>query len=207
MQDIREIIAKNISELRSLNGMTQSGLAELLNYSDKAVSKWERAESVPDIAVLKSIADVFGVTVDYLITDSPEPPVQDKKRERAVARNRLIVSSLAVMLVWLIATFLFVELQIVAGDARLAPWIMFIYAIPASAVVALVFNAIWGIAKINYLIISLLVWSLFLSLYLTLLLLGVGNLWLIFFLGVPAQVIILLWSGLTPSKKIKKLKR
>ena len=75
MVDLREIIAKNICDLRIGAGMTQSNLAAVLNYSDKAVSKWERAESIPDIEVLKEIADLFGVSVDYLLgrTNRKEP--------------------------------------------------------------------------------------------------------------------------------------
>jgi len=69
MENLRLIIARNITELRREAGLTQLELAEKLNYSDKAVSKWERAESVPDIAVLKAVADLFGVTVDELISE------------------------------------------------------------------------------------------------------------------------------------------
>ena len=67
MEDLKSIIAKNITDLRLKNGYTQIQLASILNYSDKAVSKWERAESIPDITVLKEIADLFNVTVDYLL--------------------------------------------------------------------------------------------------------------------------------------------
>lgn len=69
MQDLKPIIAKNITRLRTDNEMTQARLQQKLNYSDKAVSKWERGESVPDIAVLNEIAVLFGVTVDYLISE------------------------------------------------------------------------------------------------------------------------------------------
>ena len=69
MEELKTVIAKNISELRRSAMMTQLDLAERLNYSDKAVSKWERAESVPDISVLKAIADIFGVSVDYLLRE------------------------------------------------------------------------------------------------------------------------------------------
>ena len=69
MEDLKPIIAKNITVLRQNAKMTQFDLAEKLNYSDKAISKWERAEAIPDVSVLKSIADLFGVTVDYLLQD------------------------------------------------------------------------------------------------------------------------------------------
>ena len=58
MEDLKLIIAKNIVMLRRRDGMTQFELAQRLNYSDKAVSKWERGESVPDIAVLKALTDI-----------------------------------------------------------------------------------------------------------------------------------------------------
>ena len=48
MNNIKSIIAQNITDLRRAKGLTQLELAEQLNYSDKAVSKWERAESMPD---------------------------------------------------------------------------------------------------------------------------------------------------------------
>lgn len=67
MDELKVIIAENIQSLRRDAGMTQAALAEKLNYTDKAVSKWERGESVPDVAVLRDIADLFGVTVDYLL--------------------------------------------------------------------------------------------------------------------------------------------
>ena len=68
MDELKNIVASNLIELRVASGMTQSQLAEKITYSDKSVSKWERAEAIPDVAVLKNIAEVFGVTVDYLIT-------------------------------------------------------------------------------------------------------------------------------------------
>ena len=67
MEDLKPIIARNISALRQAAGMTQMELAEALHYSDKAVSKWERGESLPDVTILKKISQLFEVTVDYLL--------------------------------------------------------------------------------------------------------------------------------------------
>ena len=92
MNDLKGIIAKNIIDLRRQNGMTQAELAERLNYSDKAVSKWERGESVPDIAVLKSIADIFSVTVDFLITaEHQNVSLLMPKRNKLHSRNRKLI--------------------------------------------------------------------------------------------------------------------
>ena len=200
--ELRGIIAKNICALRTGAGLTQLQLAEILNYSDKAVSKWERGESVPDIFMLKRIADYFGVSVDYLLEarhpKSEEPTCEPKAP--LSKRSRAIISFLAATLVWLVATVVFVIFAIANPDAH--AWLSFIYAIPLSAIVLLVFNSIWGRAKLNYVIITVLVWTLILSIYTTVLLLGERNIWLVFLLGVPAQVIILFWSGIN-TRKIK----
>ena len=78
MVDLKPIIAKNITALRQSHKMTQIELAEKLNYSDKAVSKWERGESIPDVTVLKTIADLFGVSLDYLLESYRLLPKEQK---------------------------------------------------------------------------------------------------------------------------------
>jgi tellurite methyltransferase len=55
MENVKEIIAKNLTELRKANKLTQGALAEKLNYSDKAISRWEHAETLPDIETLCKI--------------------------------------------------------------------------------------------------------------------------------------------------------
>ena len=84
MDQLKLIVAQNITDLRRKNNMTQAELAEKLNYSDKAISKWERGESLPDVTVLKSIADIFHVTVDYLLK-----PEHHEEEERLRKRNFL----------------------------------------------------------------------------------------------------------------------
>lgn len=193
--DLRDIIAKNISELRQSGGITQSKLAEYLNYTDKAVSKWERGEAIPDVTVLKQIADYFEVSVDYLLEETHEPP--KKAPTPASRRNRFFISALAYALVWLIATFAFVEVNIFVEEAVFPTWLLFIYAVPASSVVALVFNSIWGRRRLNFLIISVGIWSALLAVYLTTLAVFSHNVWLVFIIGIPAEIIVLLWSGLS----------
>lgn len=64
---MEKTIGKFISVLRRAKGMTQKDLAEMLNVSDKTVSRWERDESVPDLALLPVLAEIFDVTMDELI--------------------------------------------------------------------------------------------------------------------------------------------
>ena len=55
-QNVRSIIASNLTKYRKNLGLTQLELAEKLNYSDKTLSKWERGESIPDIVTLKQLS-------------------------------------------------------------------------------------------------------------------------------------------------------
>ena len=190
MEDLKHIIAHNLSELRRSASMTQIDLAERLHYSDKAVSKWERGESIPDVGVLKEIADLFGVTVDYLLTEEHTAPREDVPAGRQ--HRRAVVTLLSVALVWLIATVVFVILGMVLPGLR-GEWLAFVYAVPVSAIVLLVFNSMWGRRRRNYGIVSVLVWGLLLSAFLTY---PRGMMWMIFLLGIPAQIIIWLWSRL-----------
>ncbi len=199
MEDIKAIIAENISILRKGSGMTQIELAEMLNYSDKAVSKWERGESAPDIAVLKQISEIFGVTVDYLITPGhSEPPSNKEAAERALLiskkrRAHGTITGMSILLVWVIALIVFFSIDL-ATEGVVGHWLAFAYAMPASAIVWLVLNSIWFYRRRNYLIVSLLMWTLIIALHITLILLCEMNLWQFYILGIPGQMIIFLWS-------------
>lgn len=65
-------IAQRLAELRRERGFSQEGLAEQLGLSRQAVSKWERAESAPDMGNLIALADLYEVTLDELLRVSPE---------------------------------------------------------------------------------------------------------------------------------------
>ena len=196
MEDLKQIIAKNIIKLRTDNGYTQYQLASKLNYSDKAISKWERAESIPDITVLKEIADLFGVTVDYLLT--LEHPVENQIEKQPRISHSIIIL-LSLMLVWLIATLIFVIITLVKTTS-FDIWLTFIYAIPTTSIVWLILNSIWKNKKLNYLIITILMWSTILSIHLSTYQLF-DNSWMIYLLGIPGQIIIILWSKLVKKNK------
>jgi transcriptional regulator with XRE-family HTH domain len=194
VKDLKPIIAKNITSLRQAAQMTQSELAERLNYSDKAVSKWERGESVPDITVLKEIADLFGVTVDALICehDGAFAGVLPQQTEKKYHHSRPVITTLSILLVWFVALLVYVVLDAVPPLMSLQ-WLVFVYAIPVSMIVWLVLNAIWFDSKWNYLIVSGLMWSGLLSIVLTFGAFGI-NLWKLLLLGIVGQAGIVLWS-------------
>ncbi|MEA4913798.1 MAG: helix-turn-helix transcriptional regulator [Christensenella sp.] len=192
MEDIKQTIADNITGLRKEMHLTQAELADKMGYTDKAISKWERAESIPDIVTLKEFADLCGVTLDYLIE---KEHTEDRAALSKQARNnRLVISLLAAAAVWLIATVLFVYLKIF-GVADV--WKVFVGAAPVTMIVLLVFNSIWGKIKRNYVIISILVWS---SLAFAYCMLLQYHLFLIFLIGIPIQVMVILWSRIKTYK-------
>ncbi len=188
--DIKENLANNLIKYRKAMKLTQIELAEKLNYSDKAVSKWERGESVPDLVVLKQIADIYGVTIDTLISPpQKEPP----KTGKNLSKKRLIIALCSVGFVWLVATMCFSFINLIYPIEH--TWMSFIYAIPISLIVLLIFSSVWGKNLANMIITSLLVWTLIMAIYLTLsytLTVVPSVLWMVFLIGIPLQVLTLL---------------
>ncbi len=193
MEDLKPIFAGNLSVLRKKKGWTQLELAEKLNYSDKAVSKWERGESLPDVVILKRIADLFEVTVDYLLVkdhDGGSVPVSKRK-----LRNRAMITGISAMTVWLVACILFFSFGFVTTPAA-GSWLIFLGAVPACAVVLVVFTAMWWHRKWLFLSVSALIWSALAFIFFMVLIFAHHNIWLIFLIGIPAQIIVFLWSGM-----------
>ena len=196
--ELRHQVAKNLLYYRKLNNLTQSALAKKLNYSDKAVSKWERGETLPDVYILSCLAELYGVSLNDLT--SFKPPVSKKEKNK----SRLLISFCSIMLVWLIATIVFILLIIINPDLP-KTWLSFIYAIPVSLIVALVFSCLWAGTQTKTLVVSLFAWSLPLAICLTF---SFARLWFLFICVIPFQVIILMWFKLkeilTRRKKLKE---
>ena len=190
MDDLKYTTASNIINLRQKAGMTQSELAGLINYSDKSVSKWERAEAVPDAYVLKKMSEIFGVTVDYLL--SPHDGWdQDPRQKKPLYSNQVIIL-LSVTGVWMLALILFITLWLLGNLV----WIIFIYAILFSMLVLLVLNSVLEQGRHNYLIIGALVLSIVASLYFSFLYFGKQNYWQLYLLLAPAWIVVYLASRL-----------
>ena len=201
MEDIKSNVAKNITELRIHNNMTQMELGEKLNYSDKTISKWERGESSPDISVLVEIADLFGVTLDYIVrADSIEDVVIERKTKET-KYNRRAISYIAESGAWIVAVFAFIITTLIVGEMTFQ-WLYFIYALPIVLIVKLIFNSIWFNPRHNYFIISALMWSILATIHITFLYFNV-NVSLIYLLGVAGQIIIVLCSFINMPKKKK----
>ena len=217
LEKLRYQIGANIAAYRKRAGLTQVGLAEKLNYSDKAVSKWERGDSVPDVLTLVQLAGLFGITVNDLLLDPNELPVSSDSRlekamtqvsEKALKRkaNKNIILALSSTLVWFVALFAFVILSSFDFLDKYS-CLLFFYAIPADAIVLLSLRSAWHDFRWNKALISIIVWGSLLSIFVTLQVAFAYNFWKIFLLGIPGQIAIFLWFRMFRPAKEKETEK
>ena len=194
MENIKEILAKNLVELRKSRKYTQQELAEKLNYSDKAISRWEHAETLPDIETLCRVCDIYGVKFEYLL--QKEQPKKNPYVRRNDLPNKIIIMLVAIAAVWLAITVSYSYINLILNENR---WTLFIWAIPLTCFIALVCNRFFFQNRIfKYTLQSLICWTLILSIYVELL--ATFNAWLLFIIGIPIQVLIILLAILKMRK-------
>ena len=205
MEEINKIIGKNLLKLRKEAKLTQMELAEKFNYSDKSISKWENGESLPSIDVLYEIAKFYNTSLDALTSETGEAVIK-KVKEKApkLFSPKLIIPLLAVAAIWAVATTIFVILKL---TLNINYPMCFMWAWPASFITITVFIAVWGHSKELFASISVLMWSLLVCIHLQLLTIHI-NIWPVYFLGIPLQVVITLCDFLVrkPKGYYKKLK-
>lgn len=215
-EKLKQQIGANIALYRKRAGWTQAGLAERLNYSDKAVSKWERGESVPDVITLVQLAEQFEITVSALLED-PNALPQDSDpgslekamtqvSEKALKRkaNKNVIQALSSILVWFVALLIFV---LISSFDLPNSWIAFFYAVPINAIVLLSLRSAWHDYRWNRPLISAIMWGFLLAFHATLMVFLRFNMWRLFLLGIPGELAIGLWFRLfTPSREEKKEK-
>lgn len=199
-EKLKNRIGINIALFRKRQGLTQAGLAEKINYSDKAISKWERGESVPDVVTLVCLAEQLNVTVDALLSDPNALPEQTGRVQQAMEQvvqktlkrkaDKRIITNLSSLLVWFVALLMYV---IFASLGVSNSWLAFFYAVPADAIVVLCLRSAWRDYRSNQLLISVMIWGVLVSIYVTLLVLLQLNVWRILLLGIPGQLAIWLW--------------
>ena len=200
MENINEInqkIAKNLIYYRKAANLTQAELAEKINYSDKSVSKWESGNGVPDVYTLLQLSKLYGVSLNQLVGEEPPAPAPQKAKASTGLRSLIMLLSSGI--VWLVAILVFVALQITMPNGG-AWWLAFLYAVVANTIVVVVYASIWRQRILNFIAISTLIWTSLLCLYLTIVEIvsymggGFHALGFIFLLGVPLQILEILWT-------------
>lgn len=196
MEEVKLVIASNIIRQRTNANMTQAELGEKLNYSDKTISKWERAESVPDVLVLKRMAEIFNVSVDDLLNTCDYCDTPQEKNQGGTVRkyNPSAIIMVAVAGIWTVATLVFIIFWVL-GTVQ---WSIFAYAVPVSLITLLVLNSVWNYGRRNLLIVSALVFSLIAVIYIALI---KYHPWQLFLVAIPAQIVVLLSFKIKGEKK------
>ena len=198
----KQIIAKNLTKYRKINNLTQLDLAEKLSYSDKAISKWERGESLPDVYTLSILAEFYSITLNDLCQENNEP-IKTKKTNKT---NRLFITLLSIGLVWFIATLLFVIFKLIPKTEGSSLWMIYIYAIPITFIVLCVFSSLWYNNVMKFISVSGIVCGLALTLQLIFhLFCDFNNDWLIYIIAIPFQILVILWYTMfSLQAKLKK---
>ena len=201
-EELKITVGSNLSRLRKECGLTQAELAERINYSDKAVSKWERGESLPDVLTLLSLARELGTDLNTLtgcapvaeqsapVQPEPLPRKEKPERPHRYRADKRVILKLSSILVWVVALFLYMVLD--AFEVQNL-WILFIIAVPANAIVLLSLRSAWKMYGWNRVLISVILWGSLLTIYLLLWLGFRVNVWKILLMGVLGQAAILLW--------------
>ena len=190
MDELKAIFASNLIRLRTEAGWTQAELGEKLHYSDKSVSKWERAEAVPDALVLKTMAGLFGLTIDELLTSHDEwKPAPEQKGDRRYNPLFLILCTLVGIFTAFLLAFLVLW---ILDDVE---WLLLYAALPACIVTLLVFNSIWYRGKGNqYIIMALVLTLMLLVVFLT-------KSWQLLILLIPLEALVFLAFHIGKGKK------
>lgn len=214
-EKLKQQIGTNIALYRKNAGLTQAGLAAKLNYSDKAISKWERGESIPDVITLLTLAEQFEITVNDLLSDPNALPedsdpgtlekAMTKVSEKALKRkaNKNVILALSSTLVWFVALLIFVVIS--SFDIPYS-WLSFLYAVPVNAIVLLSLRSAWHDFRWNRWLISAIVWGFLVAIHASLKTLLHFDMWRMFLLGIPGEIATTLWFRLFSSGREDKKK-
>lgn len=187
MDNFKEIIAKNLIMFRTKAKLSQLELAQKINYSDKSISKWERGLGLPDCIVLKQLAEIYDIKVDDFFVENENSKNIKIDNLSTKKSKRILITMLSCGLVWLVATLLFVALKWLKIDFA---WVCFIFAIPVSFIVLIIFASLWWRYYVIGIYASLLSWSIAFSFNISF---PHSKSYLLYLICIPMQILIILW--------------
>lgn len=189
-EEIKNNFSQNLIKLRKSKNLTQLQLAEKLNYSDKAISKWEVGSVLPDVETMSYIAEFFGLTVNDLIYKKKDSIL------KYISQNHLFTTLASVGLLWFLSTIVYFILHTASDIGR--PWLTFIITIPLTFVLFIIFTSLWFKKFWIYLSLSGLLWGIIISIYF---IIYNFSLWFLFVIGLAGQVCIFFITPITKRRK------
>ena len=199
LSDLKLISASNIINLRTAHGMTQAELGAKLNYSDKTISKWERGEAIPDAFVLVQMAELFGVTVNDLLSahDKWEPP-RDEKEVPERSYSVKVIIAIVLLGIFTMALAVFVTLWLI----DIIEWRVFLVALSVEILVYMILICVFKHGRHLQYILAAFVLSLFVLAYFFL---PIHRPWQLFLLAVPAEAIVFLSCNIRRVPKVRQI--
>ncbi len=194
--NFKMIIANNLVKYRKAAKITQLEMAERLQYSDKNISKWERGESVPDVLILKQIAEIFGITVNDFLIENGKIEIGDVKKQKKheltkfFSKQQFLIVFLSISLVWLVAVVVYSFFVGLLPSSQAWVWKIFVISLAVSSIIATVFSSIWCTNFLNSITVSFLIWTTALALFMCI---PFENNWLIFIIAIPLQILDIFW--------------
>ena len=197
MKNVKEIIPKNLIFLRKQHKLTQIELSKKINYSDKAVSRWEKGEVLPDVEVLQNICNIYEIPISYIFEENIESLFSEHKGEQII--NKGLTGFFLITTIWSAITILFVYLKLFYGYSF---WQAFVWGVPISCLVGHQYNKKYFMSgKLTFALHTILIWSTLTCIYLQFI---HYNIWVIFFVGIPLQASTISAQLIQNRKKTKK---
>lgn len=199
-EDVRKIVAKNLANLRKNKKLTQTELADMFGYSDKAISKWENGDTLPDIETLYNLCKFYNVTLDFLVSneDFSDKVKYIKRMNKKIIINNSLIELLYCSFVWILAAIIYVYLLIFSNFDY---WQIFVWAIPFTCIVAMFFIKVWKNKIYSFVARSCFFWSLIVACYIQFL---EFNVWPLFILMIPIQAALILSIAIKDKLRIIK---
>ena len=200
MENLNEVVSKNLVKFRNLAGYTQSEIAEKISYSNKSISKWERGEGLPDLNVLVKLSEIYNVKLDDFLSQNQD--IKNKIVKKKDTRGHFLVFMLSLAIVWLVAVVLFSIVYLFPSSPEKL-WLIFLYAIPVFGIVMSILAKKWKLIYLEGIATSIICWGFIVSFYFTF---DVNRIWVLYIVGALIQLVVFFCYGLLVRKN-KKLKK
>lgn len=190
---LAKTVSENLIALRKSKKLTQQELAEQIGYSDKSISKWELGNAIPSVEILKSLADFYGVTVDYIVSEhSKRERIETSNKDAKKRWNQIVIMAMVVCCVFFTAGCIHVNGVIQHTEPNL--WVAYVWAVPVSALgIAILSRFFYGKSLAGVISISVFLWSLITAFALTFYYYMDESIWFIYLVCIPVQVAIVLF--------------
>ncbi|MBQ8425880.1 MAG: helix-turn-helix transcriptional regulator [Clostridia bacterium] len=199
MKDLNSVVARNLIKFRNLEGLSQKELAEKIHYSDKTISKWEKGDSLPDLAVLVKLSEIYKINInEFLNEKTKEQEIIISKK--FINKQHILVSLLSVGLVGFLSAIVFFILFMIDKTEKFA-YLSFVYSFPVCSLIMFVFSIIWWNNYVKTIFCSLTMWGVIFAICFTF---NISKIWILCVVGAVFQIVIIMWFILKDTVKKRK---